>query len=105
MALDFDKTGVIPFYYFLAMVESYRYKKIGSDAVSSKPTPAPDAPGLTPLQDALIKLSAYVSTGNNGGAFLSREIFGMFDRNRDGTVSTNEFELAIDSFKLDITAR
>ena len=61
-----DKKGVVPFYYFLALVENYRMKKIGSNvATGSKAAPpAPAAPTMTPLQDALTKLSTFINTGN-----------------------------------------
>ena len=106
-ALDMNKKGVVPFYYFLAVVENYRMKKIGSNvATGSKAAPpAPEALALTPLQDALIKLSEFINSGNQGHPFSSRDLFGMFDRNKDGFIATNELEQAIDSMKLDITSK
>ena len=102
-----NKKGVVPFYYFLAVVENYRMKKIGSNvATGSKAAPpAPEALALTPLQDALIKLSEFINSGNQGHPFSSRDLFGMFDRNKDGFIATNELEQAIDSMKLDITSK
>jgi len=42
---------------------------------------------LDPLTDALTKLKDFMLKGWNGRPFTSRDLFGMFDKNKDGVIT------------------
>jgi Ca2+-binding EF-hand superfamily protein len=131
-SLDFQKSGNIIFYHFLSVLESYRAKFIPNKPrpekpisstteeakkpevktswidkaqpyISTSPT-GPLSPILTPLQDALTKLGKYFQGENEKGRGLSsREIFGIFDSNKDGKITNEEFMRTLDRLPLDLT--
>ena len=42
---------------------------------------------LDPLTDALTKLKEFMLTGWNGRPYTSRDLFGMFDKDKDGIIT------------------
>jgi Ca2+-binding EF-hand superfamily protein len=101
LALGAD--GLCNFYVFLAVLESYRTYWVNPakpESLEKKQT------NLTPLQDALDKLSRYLGGENELKRKLTAvEIFGTLDINKDGSVTRDELFTCLNKMPIDLTPR
>lgn len=101
--LTFEADGLLHFYVFLAVLESYRtfwIEPIQKDAPKGRQS------NLTPLQDALDKLSRYLAGENEHKRKLTgQELFGLLDRNKDGSVTKEELFSCLNKMPIDLTPR
>lgn len=102
LSLNILPTGVL-FYHIMAVVESYRVKQV-FESVPQNLIKASE-PNKANIQQAKIKLREYLKGDNPKKRQLtSKEVFGMFDKNGDGVISSEEFMSCLDMMRVNLTA-
>lgn len=103
VSMNFMPSGIL-YYHLMAVIESYRTKFIQvKPAEASVKTSARDPKAS--IKQAKLKLKAYILGDNPKKRKLdSAEIFGMMDKNKDGTISADEFMACLDMLRLNLTA-
>lgn len=100
-AMNVLPTGIL-FYHILAVIESYRVKVV-SEKIQNSPVKPRDS--KVNIQMAKEKLRAFIMGENEKKRRLDcKEIFGIMDRNNDGTISCDEFMSCLDLLRVDLTA-
>ena len=116
LKIDRDVEEIIV-YHFLSAIDSFCKEKptdiTKSPQAAKVETPkAPQkledsivsqASELDPLTDALNKLKEFMLRGKNGRPYTSRDLFGMFDMDKNGSISNTEFMDGISRKDLDLT--
>ncbi|OMJ73061.1 hypothetical protein SteCoe_28338 [Stentor coeruleus] len=100
-AMNVLPTGIL-FYHILAVIESYRIKVVSREIPNS---PIKPRDSKVNIQRAKEKLKAFIMGENEKKRRLDcKEIFGIMDRNNDGTISCDEFMSCLDLLRVDLNA-
>ena len=95
--------GGLLFYHIMAVIESYRVKRI--EEVVEDPIISARNSARANIQEAKLKLKAYLLGDNPKKRQLTcKEVFGIFDKNSDGVISSEEFMSCLDMIHLNLTA-